>query len=217
MRSNTVTINGITAYELNITESNSLVEIKIGSTPLDTPQTCYYGVKIAKISSNGTKTYITSNVVAIVSLDSGATATYTLSANWTSTETSLDSLDAVLVELYADVAVSPPVTLRRSWITEPLNAVKLDGGVAWTFYYRVRRQQTRIYDEEYGWGYIWSFSFRHGISTDSSYINNFSYSFQTPTYKPQVYPFNYMIPFWFFAGFIFILSYAGNIRKVKKV
>ncbi len=169
MRSDTHTVNTITGYKLDTAESASLLEISIGSQTGGTP-TCYYGIKVYKAALDGTKTPISDGVVAIASLPAGASATTTISASWTCPQTGLNATDAVLIELYADLNVSPPTTLRRTWITEQLGAAQLNSAT-WTVYYRVKR--TRTYDEVTGL-YIYTFTFRHGISTDSSYITNFT-------------------------------------------
>jgi hypothetical protein len=169
-RSDQQTVNAVTAYVLGTSESASKLQISIGSE--ENSPTCYYGIKVYKVSSSGTKTLISSGVVAIVSLAAGATFTGTAQNHWDCPLTSLAATDAVLIELYADLNTNPPTTLRRTWITEQLGATQLDAAT-WTVYYRVSR--TRIYDPETGY-YSYSFYFNHGISTDSSYITNFSWS-----------------------------------------
>ena len=169
-RSDQQTVNAVTAYVLGTSESASKLQISIGGE--ENSPTCYYGIKVYKVSSSGTKTLISSGVVAIVSLAAGAAYTGTAQANWACPLTSLAATDAVLIELYADLNINPPTTLRRTWITEQLGATQLDAAT-WTVYYRVSR--TRIYDSETGY-YLYSFYFNHGISTDSSYITNFTWT-----------------------------------------
>jgi len=171
MRSDQQIINTITAYVLGTSESSSLLEILIGSQVGGSP-VCYYGIKVYKVASDGTKTLISAGVVAIASLAAGGSGTGTISATWSCPLTALNSTDAILIELYADLNINPPTTLRRTWITEQLGASQLDAAT-WTVYYRVRR--VRIYDPESEL-YIYTYYFRHGIATDSSYITNFSWT-----------------------------------------
>jgi len=173
MRSDLSDVSG--RYWLKTTESNVLAEITTGQAVGGNP-TCYYGIRVYRYLQDGSTVEITGgSAVAIASLAHDADLTTTISATWSCPQTALNLTDRIQVWLLANLS-TPPTTGRGSWITEQLNETQLDAAL-WTVYYRVSRSK---YWEEELQDWVYYFTFRHGISGDSSYIANFSHSTPPP-------------------------------------
>ena len=165
MRSDTHTINGLSAYKLGTEASNSLVEITIGNS--NSTPTCYYMTKVYKRDMSGNETLIAEG--AVVSYNYGANSTTTLSNTLNIPETNLEDTDCIVVKIYANLNINPPTTLRATFVSEVLNTNKLPVSTV-TIYYRVRRTKAYI-----GGEYLYGFYYRFGTSTDNSRIENFNY------------------------------------------
>jgi hypothetical protein len=166
MRSDTDTINGLTAYKLNATQSTSLASAIIysyegGSVYI----TQNFGIRVWKNSSAGVATEITSGTP--VAIASGSTSDLK-SATWTAASpTTLSPTDAIVVRVYAD-NYNPPATLQATFITEPLGARTLNATTWNVSYYLYRVYYPLPYKET-------DYYFYFGISPYNSNIVNFTY------------------------------------------
>lgn len=107
MRSDTQTINGLSAYQLGITSSSSSLSTMVSSQTGNGQQnqTVYWGVRVWQRNNAGTETELTSGTpVAQVSRTSGSGIQ---SATWTPPSTTLattDSIDLFAAAAGADIA-----------------------------------------------------------------------------------------------------------------
>lgn len=157
MRSDTQTVNGLTAYKLSTTQSASYVSIQFDAYEDETFYQ-YLGVRVWKRVSNGSETEISSGTA--IAIATGILGL--ISATWSCPLTSLSLTDAIVVRVYGN-DFSPPTTLLTSFITEQLGASSLDAST-WTVYYYLVLQHT-IY------GFF--FYFRFGTTDYNSRIANF--------------------------------------------
>jgi hypothetical protein len=121
-RSDSQTVNGLTANKLLTSQSGAA-----GYVTSDQ----FIGIRVWRRLADGTEIEITGGTaVAIADTD---TADGIYSATWNCPETQLNPTDVIVVRVYSGGA-SPPTTLRGTWITEQLGALKLDAST-WTVYY----------------------------------------------------------------------------------
>lgn len=162
LRSDTHTVNGLTAYQLKNVNSTY-------STQVDVTGLYYFGIRVWIRKADGTEVEVTGgSPVAVVPF----TAPYAY-ASWNCPEVLTSPTDAVVVRLYGSVSSTGPWSLLRTWITEQLNASKLDA-VIWTVYYYFAIEEIVI-------DYIIVYHFfRHGSATYPSRIGGFSYTPYTP-------------------------------------
>lgn len=161
MRSDTQTINGLTAYKLGTAQSSS----QYSSAATGSSEDSYtWGIGVWKRDSAGTETEITSGTpVAQVS----GSSTGLKSATWSCPQTSLASTDAIVTRVYVNVS-GGAWTLKVTFITEQVGASQLDSAT-WTVYYYISYTVSVKLD-------ISSSMFRFGISTYNSRIENFTWS-----------------------------------------
>lgn len=180
MRSNTQSINSLTAYQLGTTQSSSSLSTTV-SSPLGNGYqnlTVFWGIRVWKRNSSGTETEITSGTpVAQVSRSSIASGLQ--SATWTPSTTSLNTTDSIVVRVYIQVgtngwqqgATSPIFT------TEQLGNSILDNQT-WTIYYYT--QYTGFSGTPASNRYT-AGTFHWGSATYNSRIENFSHFSPTLT------------------------------------
>jgi len=161
MRSDQQTINGLTAYILGTTQSETSAYKGVINEIL---YTAYFGIQVWKRAADGTETEITDGTPQAVV--SGAPTTEGIKSNtWECPQTSLIDTDAIVVRVYRKLG-SGSWLLLQIFITEQLGGTQLDG-VTWTVYYYLR-----LY---YSWGnYYYRIYF--GTSTYNSRITNFQWS-----------------------------------------
>jgi len=165
-RSDSHTINGLTARQLKTTNTSASTSV---FRDLDGYQGGYLRAKVYKRTSDGTETLIATSSSIFVDVD---TSPYEYSIDCVIPQTVLNLTDAVVVRI--EVApYSDPTDFQviGTWITEQLNDTQLDG-VTWTF----KLWSNCIYNEETDKSRLY---FRFGSSTYNSRILNFSHS--TPT------------------------------------
>lgn len=160
MRSDQQTINGLTAYKLDPTQSSSYANILFNFE--ESPTNQYIGIKVWKRAADGTETEITAGTaVAIATGGSGL-----ISAEWSCPFVDLEPTDAIIVRVYANDS-TPPTELIAEFITEQLNGYYIAGST-WTVYYYL----AQVYSKPL-LGYL--YYFRFGTSTYNSRIDNFSW------------------------------------------
>ncbi|MCK5038569.1 MAG: S8 family serine peptidase, partial [Thermoplasmata archaeon] len=159
MRSESSSVNGLTADNLAITQGTTSQLYTTANTP-----TMYAGIRVWTRTSGGTETEVTGGTpVGIASTSTSAT----VSGTWDCPETTMANTDSIVVRMYCDGA-NPPGTLVESFTTEVLGATQLDASTWTTSYYMSERNNAdRIY-----WG----------SSTYNTRIDNFAWSaMTTPT------------------------------------
>jgi len=173
MRSDQHTINGLTAYKLEITQTSSSVTVSDGYVGdwLDAS----WGIRVWKRTSSGVETEITNGTPQAV-VSRGSEGSGIQSATWVCPQTPLNATDSIVVRVYIRVT---SWVLKATFTTQQLNASQLDS-VTWTVYYWTQLIWSRIPDEFGEWWYITAASFRFGNSTYNSRIINFSWSSGPP-------------------------------------
>ncbi len=162
MRSDTHTINGLTAKKLDTMQSSSYVSELISSYDGNVQVTQYLGIRVWKRDINGSETEITLGTVEAIG--SGSTSGLK-SGTRSQPPLGLTKTDSIVLRVYAD-DFSPPITLKDTFTTEQLGAQSLDAAI-WTVYYSL----FRLYA-----GGMTTYSFRFGTSTYNSRIENFTWS-----------------------------------------
>jgi hypothetical protein len=160
-RSDTQTVNGLTARKLLTTQSGVSGSIDISN------YNAYIGIRVWKRSSGGVETEITDGTPrarAVIPSSSGI-----VSGVWSCPQTSLASTDAIVVRVYA-TADSITWVLLDTWVTEQLGATQLDAST-WGVYYYIYVNTARG---------IWKFYF--DTATYNSRITNFSWSVVSKTW-----------------------------------
>jgi len=174
-RSDTHTINGLNAYQLQTTNSNTCNTSFINDVLFGPgiPLPCPFGATtwradVIKRNAGGTETLLGSNVAGLIGYFNGYQ-----SATWTAPQTSLASTDAI--KIVEKLAAAGGTTVTRTWITPQLNATQLDAA-AWTFVrYTYYVCGTRMFGVEFIEGLY------HGCASYNTRIENFSYS-TAPSY-----------------------------------
>jgi len=164
-RSDTHTVNGLTAYVLGIT--NTTAAKLSNSFAIPELVTTYWGIRVWCRDSAGNETEITSGSAVAVAIRNRrpTTGDVLVTGSWKCPETALADTDAIVVRVYGGTS-SPPSNLLATFITEQLGAAKLDSAT-WTVYYWTRISATAL-------GYNCYFVF--GSSTYDSRIANFTWS-----------------------------------------
>jgi hypothetical protein len=157
-RSDTHTINGLTAYQLKTVNSVTLTSVS-GDYP-------YWGIRVFVRHANGTEEEVTDGT-PVCQIFVSSPGWY--NASWDCPSRALQPTDTIVVRLYNASSSSGPWTLKRTWITEQLNAQRLDDSTWVVFYYF--DVQVAIVDY-----IVTSFIFRHGSATYNSRIEGFAYT-----------------------------------------
>ena len=133
MRGDTHTINGLLAYALNTTQSNTAKNVKKSSGLL---KDAYWGIRVYKRDSGGSETEITSGT-PVAEVIRSAAGQGIQSNTWDCPETALDSTDAIIVKVYHKWTAESWV-LIDTFITPQLGAETLDSST-WTVYYWTKK------------------------------------------------------------------------------
>jgi hypothetical protein len=157
-RSDTQTVNGLTAYKLLPTNTTLYTEKGVAR------YYAYVGIRVWKRSAAGVETEITGGkAVAIVAYGT----TYAVrSATWSCPSTPLASTDAIVVRVYDCDSDGTVGALIAEFTTEQLGAKSLDAST-WTVYYWL----CYVIVE-----YVEYVQFRFGDSTYNSRIENFAWT-----------------------------------------
>jgi len=140
MRSDTHTINSLSAYQLGTGATSSALNTTVACIvhPQNNNGTVYWGVRVWTRNSSGTETELTEGTpVAQVSRTSGSGVQ---SATWAPSATTLATTNSIIVRVYIRVVCS---TEDTGWVqggtladfsTEQLGSIRLDNQT-WTIYY----------------------------------------------------------------------------------
>ncbi len=137
MRGDQHTVNSLTAYDLETTQSstsqNTLIETAGSSSSGN--NTVTWGIRVWKRASGGTETEITSGT-PVAQVTRSAAGSGLQNNTWTPTSTSLELTDSIVVRVYAQITGSESVawTEQATYTTEQLGAYTLDA-TAWSVYY----------------------------------------------------------------------------------
>jgi len=167
MRSDTQTINGLTAYKLGTTQTtSSLVRSYSQSTYF---QSGDFGFRVWKRSSGGVETEITDgNPIVVATLYLGDVALY--SNTWNCPQVSLDSTDAIVVRVYAR-PYGGSWNLLATFITEQLGTTILNSAT-WTVYLFCQYEE---YEDPNTGAISYRLRFWWGTTTYNSRIENFTW------------------------------------------
>lgn len=174
MRSDTQTINSLSAYQLGTTQTSSSLSTTVSSPTGNgqQDQTVYWGIRVWQRNSAGTETELTSGTpVAQVSRTSGVGIQ---SATWTAPSTTLATTDSIVVRVYIQVGTGgwQQGGTIADFTSEQLGSTRLDNQT-WTIYY---------YTEYYTFSSTpasrryTSGTFHWGASSTDSRITNFTHS-----------------------------------------
>jgi len=163
MRSDSQTVNGLTAYKLGTTQTTSAVNK--GQTTLGL-YTVYWASDVLVRDSSGAETVIGDKIAQVCR----STNTYGIqSASWNCSERNLEDTDAIVIKVYTRFGTSGSWILKATFITEQLDASNLDSAT-WAFYYYTKRFTFNDGEDDYTASY---FSF--GTSTYNSCIEGFGW------------------------------------------
>ncbi len=172
-RSDTHTVNGLTARKLGTTQSSSYISEIISSYEGNVQATQFLGMRVWRRDVDGGETELTGgSVEAVASGNTSGLKSGTRSQAFIS----LVETDSIVIRVYGD-DFSSPLTLRDIFTTEQLGAQRLDAAT-WTVYYSL----FRLYA-----GGMTTYSFRFGTTTYNSRVDNFAWSsggLPAPTSQP---------------------------------
>ena len=172
MRSDTQSVNSLTAYKLDTTQSSSSLSTAITETGSGSG-TSYWGIRVWKRNSSGTETEITSGTpVAQVSRTSAGSGLQ--SATWAPTEASIAATDSIVVRVYLQInsggwqqgGTAPIFT------TGQLGNTLLEGNT-WTVYYYTQDERRTSGPPS---GRYLTATYHWGNSTYNSRIEDFTHS-----------------------------------------
>ncbi len=161
-RSDSHTVNGLTARKLGTTQSSNYTSEIISSYEGNVQVAQYLGMRVWRRDVNGSETELTGGSVEAVA--SGSTSGLK-SGTRSQVSVSMVETDSIVIRVYAD-DFSPPSTLRDTFTTEQLGAKRLDAAT-WTVCYYL----FRLYA-----GGMTTYSFRFGTATYNSRVDNFAWS-----------------------------------------
>jgi hypothetical protein len=167
-RSDSQTVNGLSAYKLGTSQSASLQYVVLGTGR--TTATGYAGIRVWKRSSDGTETEITAGT-PVAQVSRNAAGEGLQSAAWSCPSTSLSPTDAIVIRVYGKWGTGL-WTLVATFITEQLGAQSLDAAT-WTVYYYTHWYS--YIDPDTG-KLIYEMDFEWGLSGYDSRIENFSWT-----------------------------------------
>jgi len=168
-RSDVHTVNGLSAYQLK--NVNSTVLTSVSSTYQ------WWGIRVFIRHSDGSEEEVTTGTPVAVVL---VTVPGWYNASWNCPSKSLNPTDAIVVRLYSAAVSAGPWVLAREWISEQLNASRLDSSM-WKVYYNFDVVE-RVID-----GTVVLYLFRHGSPTYNSRIEDFAYTPYVPIVLTRVY------------------------------
>jgi len=157
-RSDTHTVNGLTAYQLKTVNTTTLTSVSGGYQ--------YWGIRVFVRHADGTEEEVTAGTpVAQVFV----TVAGWYNATWNCPSRTLSPTDAIVVRLYNAPYSTGPWTLKREWITEQLGAGSLNAST-WTVYYNFAVREAVI---DY---IVIAYVFSHGNATYNSRIEGFAWT-----------------------------------------
>jgi len=174
-RSDTQSVNSLTAYILGTTQSSSNLSTVVNTSGTG-EGTSYWGIRVWKRNSSGTETEITSGT-PVAQVTRTASGSGIQSATWTPPETTLATTDSIVVRVYLRVNTGSWLQggTAPNYTTEQLGNTLLES-LPWTVYYHTQDSRsntgppnTRYINITYFWG----------NSTYNSRIENFIHSSST--------------------------------------
>jgi hypothetical protein len=153
---NEATVNGLTAYSLDTTNSNTAGNWAPGNNVA-----IHLGMRVYVRSSAGVETEISSGLVATASRTAAGSGFQT--ATWTPPETYIPAGSSIVIKVYGDTS-SPPTTLRATFTTAVIGEARLDAN-QWTVQY-----WTRVAGQPNGSDWYW------GTGTYDNNIAGFQYT-----------------------------------------
>jgi len=174
MRSDTHTVNGLSAYVLNETQSSS--SQFSGPSKDGTGYTCYYAVRVWIRYADGTEHELTDGTYNLqVSRTSDGEGLQSI--NWTCPETSLNATDALVIRIYSRVdsdawSLGNPA---KEFITVQLGGNKLSS-TQWTFYLYTKRSTSG----NQFIGYSTDAVVYWGTSTYNTHVEGIAFTSTTP-------------------------------------
>jgi hypothetical protein len=161
-RSDTHTVNGLTARKLGTAQSSNHISVIISSYEGNVQVTQFLGMRAWKRDVNGSETELTGGSAEAVA--SGSTSGLKSGVR-SQVSVSMVETDSIVIRVYAD-DFSPPSTLKETLTTEQLGAQCLDAAT-WTVYYSL----FRLYA-----GGMTTYSFRFGTAAYNSRVDDFTWS-----------------------------------------
>ncbi|WP_455142471.1 hypothetical protein, partial [Candidatus Hodarchaeum mangrovi] len=134
MRSDSHTINGLSAYQLGTTNTASFIELNEQTSRWSGSYTVTWGIRVWIRHIDSSETELTSGLVATVQRSSDGVGIQ--SASWAPTETDLAETDALVIRVYMQIGSSTYGPVEFS--TEQLGAVKLLS-TSWSVNYYTER------------------------------------------------------------------------------
>ena len=178
MRSDQQIVNGLAAYKLVISQSDTSASHVIERTG-GGGYTINWGIRVWKRDSGGTEYEITGGT-PVAQVSRAANGEGLLSTSWDCPQTSLNSTDAIVVGAYAEIVGQVSWTEQATFTTEQLSASQLDSAI-WTvnYYTKYESKSTGPPTGKYTRG-----TFYWGTSTYNSRIGGFSWT-EADTEPPQ--------------------------------
>jgi hypothetical protein len=139
-----VTVNGLTTYSLQLTQSTTASSYLTGSAG-----TVYTGFRAWKRSSAGVETEITAGTATSI-VNRATTSEGLQAATYACPATVMVPTDSLIVRVYQSLA-TPPTNLAATFTTEALGATSIDAGI-WTINYYTRRGGVGSNLDRFYWG-----------------------------------------------------------------
>jgi hypothetical protein len=144
MANTNVTVNGLTTYSLQLTQSTTGSSYLTGSAGI-----VYTGFRAWKRSSAGVETEITAGSATAI-VNRAATGAGIQTTTWVCPATVIVPTDSLVVRVYQSLA-TPPTNLAATFTTETLGATSIDAGT-WTLNYYTRRGGVGSNLDRFYWG-----------------------------------------------------------------
>jgi FlaG/FlaF family flagellin (archaellin) len=167
-RSNTATVNGLTAYDLGTSLSGSIA-LSDDSSTYNGDLAAQWGTRVYVRHSDFSQTDISGGIVATVQRAAGGDAAGMQQNQWNCPQTALSSSDAIVIEVWVQVGSNSP-EIHARFVTEQLGADQLDAST-WTIYYYTERDRSGGFFSRRT-----TATFHWGDGFYNSRITNFQYS-----------------------------------------
>jgi len=166
MRSDQHTVNGLTAYILNETQSSSSLSVSDTYSSTSGYKTTYVAAKVFVRHSDGTETEISTEWY--IRVDRSEDGEGLQSDTWTCPEENLDG-DAIVVKIYTSFDALT-YTLKATFISDTLTGT-IKG--TWNFYFYTKRSTSSTYNPKTGQTTYYTYVYFYwGDSTYNSHIED---------------------------------------------
>lgn len=174
MRGDQHTVNGLLAYVLNTSQSDSAQDDYKSSSTYGV--TGYVGSRVWARDTNGNEHTELTSGTPVATVSRSGTGEDIQSNTWSCPETTVNSTDAIVVKIYIKLGTGGWVYTQR-FITEQLGAETIDSNT-WTFYY-----YTKWEGAPFPTAYT-RMRFKYGTSTYNSRITGFKWTEAGPPPDP---------------------------------